>query len=131
MVAPCILVIDDESEIRQLVGEYLETVGYTVHTAASGSEALSLLDSRPDPIDLAFVDWNLPGISGRDLIQAIGTRFPETRIILTTGDPPETLPTGSASLGWSDVVLKPFRLRHLRDSIAKALAPEGSLRTGP
>jgi DNA-binding response OmpR family regulator len=131
MDAQRIMVIDDEFEIRTLICEYLETIGYQVTIAASGTEALSLLDSDPAFCDLALVDWNLPGISGRDVIEAIRHRSPGTRIVVTTGDPPESLRSNSLPPPWSDVVLKPFGLRQLRDCIAGVLALEIENSTSP
>ena len=116
-----ILIVDDESEIRSVVSEYLEAKGFRVQVAASGAEALSLMETAAEPYALALVDWHLPGISGRDLSLAIQARAPQTVVIITTGDPPKSIRIHKSTDTWVDLVLKPFSLRHLCDRIQNAL----------
>ena len=126
-----IVVIDDELEIRSVVTEYLQAIGYDVFEAASGIEALSLFEPTEKPVDIALVDWNLPGISGRDVIKAIESRSPETVVVVTTGDSPESMNHRREAENWADVVHKPFGLRQLRDRLATALQFADIDPTGP
>src|SRR5882724_5023954 len=67
-----LLIVDDDSEIRSLLAEQLEAVGYTVHTAANGAEMYSLLNGTA--IDLIILDLNLPGQNGLTLCRETRTR---------------------------------------------------------
>ena len=64
----------DSSSVRSMSGE-------TPQALASGREALSELKRRPNHYDVALVDWNLPGISGRDVILDLKERSPSTRVL--------------------------------------------------
>lgn len=67
-----ILVVEDESVIRQLIVETLEDLGYRMLEAADGSAALRILQS-PQRIDLLVTDIGLPGLNGRQLADAART----------------------------------------------------------
>jgi CheY-like chemotaxis protein len=61
---PCILIVDDEREIRETIAMILEGYGYSVHEASDGGEALRCLRSgRPHP-DLILLDLMMPGMNG-------------------------------------------------------------------
>lgn len=64
-----ILVVDDEEPICTLVKELLQGAGYSVRIALNGNEALAKL--RAEKVDLALVDFFMPGMSGRELCEAI------------------------------------------------------------
>ena len=80
-----ILVVDDEPVVRGLVAELLGDAGHEVVTAASGEEALGLLDG----IDLLVCDAGLPGISGEAVVETARERRPKLPGVLMTGDPAE------------------------------------------
>jgi DNA-binding response OmpR family regulator len=65
----CILVVDDEENIRESLREILTMAGYSVITAASGREALQYTD-RGD-ISLLLVDLSMPGMSGEELLRTL------------------------------------------------------------
>ncbi len=118
-----ILVIEDESELRALLTEFLGRGGHSVIALGSGREALELLQSQVSRVDAAIIDWHLPGISGRDVIEAILDRFPNTPIIITTGDLNERLRVGGADEKAVEVLFKPYSLRALRSRV-EVLAAE-------
>ena len=118
-----ILVIEDESELRALLGEYFSRAGHRVTAVGSGREALELLQSDLSRIDAAIIDWHLPGISGRDVIASIRDRFPQLPIIITTGDLNERLRVGGSAENAVELLFKPYSLRALRSRV-EALAAE-------
>ncbi|MEO7327943.1 MAG: sigma-54 dependent transcriptional regulator [Minicystis sp.] len=67
-VAPTILVVDDERNIRRTLELVLRGEGYAVTEAGSAEEALRLLEGGESPVDLAIIDIMLPGMSGLDLL---------------------------------------------------------------
>ena len=80
-----VLVVDDEGLLRELARAQLESAGYQVVTAADGPSALDCLAERPD-IRLVFSDVLMPGgLTGVELAAEVRTRFPTTRVLLTSG----------------------------------------------
>jgi CheY-like chemotaxis protein len=78
-----ILVVDDEPEMRRLIGGYLRDIEhYTVSEAGNGFEALGLMAVRP--FDLIISDINMPGMRGFELLDIVRERFPAMRRILIT-----------------------------------------------
>jgi CheY-like chemotaxis protein len=79
-----ILVVDDEKEVREILAEALEDLGYRVATAASGEEALPVLRNGHD-VRLVITDVRMPGMSGLELADAIRERWPEVKVVLISG----------------------------------------------
>jgi two-component system, cell cycle sensor histidine kinase and response regulator CckA len=80
-----ILLVEDETVVRQLVAEILETSGYAVLTAADGPSALELVRRHSDPIDLLLTDVVMPGMSGPDVAQAVMSLRPGTHVLYMSG----------------------------------------------
>src|SRR5258706_5384412 len=78
----CVLIVDDEAEIRESLKTLLELEGYEVETAANGDEGLSKLGERP--FDLVLLDLALPGRSGIDLLPEIRALDAELPVIIIT-----------------------------------------------
>ncbi|MDP2168290.1 MAG: response regulator [Thermodesulfovibrionales bacterium] len=64
-----ILIVDDENECRESLGELLRFAGYRVATAASGEDALGILRDRTINIRLMLVDFMMPGMNGEEFIR--------------------------------------------------------------
>lgn len=106
-----ILVVEDESNLREQLRRQLEKKGYSVDAAADGDEGLFL--GREYPMDLAIIDLGLPGISGIDLIRRLRTlqrTFPI--LILTARDAWQDKVEGLES-GADDYLTKPFHAEEL------------------
>jgi signal transduction histidine kinase/ActR/RegA family two-component response regulator len=83
--AECILVVEDDDALRAYTMEILGELGYRVLQAASGAEALDILD-REKGIDLLFTDIVMPGgINGRQLADEAARRRPGLKVLFTTG----------------------------------------------
>ena len=82
---PTVLVVEDETLIRELVAEELEEAGYTVVIANDADQAIAILEARQD-IHLVFTDIDMPGsMDGLKLAAAVRDRWPPVHIIITTG----------------------------------------------
>lgn len=77
-----ILLVDDEEDLLDVLGEYLAEQGLTVTTAQSGAQALELLASYP--FDLLLSDINMPGMKGFELLQRASRDFPHVKRALIT-----------------------------------------------
>ena len=80
-----ILVIDDEANILQATKEMLETLGYTVFTASSGPEGLSLLKQNSECIDMVILDMIMPRMKGSETYFEIKKIKPTQKILLSSG----------------------------------------------
>ena len=114
-----VLVIDDDSGIR----EYLETLaarqGYGVYTAEDGESALAELDQvRPDIITLDAV---LPGIDGLETLRRLKQRAPEIPVVMLSGHGQPRTIVEAMRLGAADFLRKPFEVEELELAFDKAL----------
>ncbi|MBI5556152.1 MAG: response regulator [Deltaproteobacteria bacterium] len=80
-----LLVVDDESSIRDLVRDTLEPLGYDVLLAGSGEQALELCKTLECKIDLLITDVIMPGMNGKKLAEALAGSHPETRVLFMSG----------------------------------------------
>src|SRR5207244_1797781 len=78
-----VLIVDDEEVLRDVLETVLRREGFDVILAASGEEALSVLDVDAD-VDLVILDVMLPGISGIDTLRAIRISNPQLPVIVIT-----------------------------------------------
>ncbi len=117
---PRILVVDDEVTTRLSLAELLRLEGYEVQIAASGEEALALLDQEA-PFDLMVVDIKMPGIDGLQLTEAVQQRSPDTVLILLTAF--GSLETAIQALrrGAHDYLLKPCPVSQILESVRQGL----------
>jgi CheY-like chemotaxis protein len=106
-----ILVVDDDSDVRELMAEFLEGAGFTVLSAMGGYEALRLLHERPD-ISLLLTDIRMPDMSGLELAGQAKAGNPALHVVLTSGYfLPQPVPYR--------FIRKPFRLFEL-ESVVRA-----------
>lgn len=113
-----VLLVDDEELGRLCTADVLVDLGYDVIEAASGEQALRLLDEGPAP-DVLVTDYLMPGMSGADLAQAVRARKPGLPILIVFGyaNPDGIAPDLSR-------LRKPFRSAELAQSIANLVRQE-------
>jgi len=113
-----ILVVDDESWVRNTVRSYLEAAGFRVVTAANGREAVDQFAvCRPM---LVILDWMLPEIDGPEVAQRI-RRDSDVPIIMLTARSEEDDRIQGLELGADDYVVKPFSTRELEARVRAVL----------
>ena len=86
-----ILIVDDEEVLRDVLDAVLRREGFEVAMAASGEEALAVLD-EDDNIDLVILDIMLPGISGIDTLRALRISNPSLPVIIISSERPSPSP---------------------------------------
>jgi DNA-binding response OmpR family regulator len=125
MTAPTVLLVDDDSRLREIVAMALEDEGYGVRTADSAEEAVEALE-RDDP-DLLILDVMLPGKDGFELCREIRTRSPVPILMLTAKTDTVDVVVGLES-GADDYVTKPFVTKELvariRALLRRSRSPE-------
>jgi two-component system, OmpR family, response regulator len=108
-----VLIVDDEPHVRQLLADFLTTVGDEVAAAATGEEALEVVPIfQPDVI---LTDMVMPGLSGADVLNALRRAGVTVPVILISGQS-ITMPGGFFAL-----LRKPFDLRKLAEVVTAAM----------
>ncbi len=113
-----ILVADDEDSIRWVLSKALAKKGFSVDLAASGGEALALLQKHS--YGLAVLDIKMPDISGLDLLSHIHKERPETLVIIITAETTMKNAVEAMKRGAFDYITKPFDLDVLDATVLKA-----------
>jgi two-component system, OmpR family, response regulator ResD len=120
-----VLVVDDESIVREVVVRYLEREGFTTLEAADGDHARALLESNT--LDLVVLDVMLPGTDGLELCRWIRARS-SLPVIMLTARGEEADRIVGLELGADDYVTKPFSPRELavrvRTVLRRAVPPD-------
>lgn len=117
-----LLLVDDEPDLLDVVGDVLRAHGYTIVSCSSGREARARI-SGPPTLDLAIIDWSLPDVSGRDLLLDLASRQPQARVIVMTGYGEAMVSSSLVNERVMAVVRKPFRMRELLDLLASVPKP--------
>jgi len=120
-----LLVVDDEPELRSLLGEYFGRHAYTVRCAADAAQARTMIaESAPD---LAILDVNMPGENGLSLARWLREAHPGTAIVMLTTAGESVDRIVGLELGADDYVPKPFEMRELlarvRAVLRRAMQP--------
>ncbi|MFO7497321.1 MAG: ATP-binding protein [Desulfobacterales bacterium] len=120
-----ILVVDDMPEQRQIATMMLEKLGYTVNTAASGSEAVDYV--AENPVDLVVLDMIMdPGIDGLETYQQIKSLHPDQKAVIASGFSETDRVKAAIELGVSEYVRKPYSLEKIGLSVRRVLGPAES-----
>ena len=109
-----VLIVDDQPAIRELLTSWISREGYQTAQAADAEAALDEMILRP--AEVVFCDVQMPGQGGFWLAERLRERFPETAIILATGDG-NIPPVISMQTGVVEYLLKPFS----REAVLKAV----------
>jgi response regulator RpfG family c-di-GMP phosphodiesterase len=114
-----VLIVDDETGVRDLMSRWLEAGGYVVKTAASADEALDRLAAAPAAV--ALCDIRMPGHDGLWLAERIRREYPETAVIMATGVQDVASAVESIRQGAIDYLTKPFGRGRLREAVSRGL----------
>ncbi len=116
-----VLVVDDESGVRQVLVNYLSGIGYAVDSAQDGSDALEKLEE--EPFDLVITDLKMPNMDGRALLQIMADRYPEIPKLVLTGYSTDGDIIHALQTGASDFITKPIMdFAILQHAVEKAIA---------
>jgi CheY-like chemotaxis protein len=120
---PCVLLVDDEPVVREVLAAELGEAGYEVAESENGESALKLLD-RGSEVDILVTDLAMPGIDGVALIRAAQGRRPGLPAILITGYAGDAavLAVGTTVGGAYALLRKPVTAAQLADQVAASLA---------
>lgn len=115
-----ILVVDDEDSLRFFLSEELESEGYKVYTAASGPEAMEFLKNQP--VDLAIIDFQMPGLTGIELMEQMQSLDDVPELIMLTAHATLETSIEALRLGSCDFLLKPYDVEELLRGVKTAMS---------
>ncbi|MGB6481928.1 MAG: sigma-54 dependent transcriptional regulator [Candidatus Acidiferrales bacterium] len=116
---PSILIVDDESGIRQSLGSLLRDEGYEVDSVASGEECLTAVDRRS--FDLILLDVWLPGIDGLATLERLNEREAIPMVVMISGHGKIETAVRATKLGAFDFIEKPLSLEKTVLAVKNAL----------
>jgi len=118
-----ILVVDDFSTMRRIIRNILKQLGYSnIEEAEDGDAAFEKL--KEADYDFVVTDWNMPNMTGLDLLKAIRTneRLKDLKVLLVTAEAEKENVVQAAQAGVNDYVVKPFTADVLEQKIARIFA---------
>jgi CheY-like chemotaxis protein len=117
-----ILVIEDNDEIRSVIGEILDFEGYAVRTASNGKEGMALFESEELP-DLVILDLNMPVMTGEEVIKAMGEdeRLSSIPIVVISAHLKSA--RGRSGRGVAALICKPFNMEDLLPVLERHVRP--------
>ncbi len=126
MNLPKILLIDDDPVVRSLISNILRKKGYEVILAKEGQEGLEV--AKREVPDLVITDYQMPGISGIDVLTQMNEINPKTPVIILTAYGDATLTIKSIQTGAFDFIEKPINPKELLETVKNGLSTLGSVR---
>ncbi|MFC7459612.1 response regulator [Hydrogenophaga defluvii] len=127
-----VLVAEDMEEMRSILVRLLQALGFKqVRAVRNGEEAWLLLQQVPDAFDLVLCDWNMPRMTGRELLERVRSdaQLAPLPFVMITGENSTKQVHSAISGGVTDFILKPFSAAQLEARITRVLnqsdAPPG------
>ncbi|HEY5118496.1 MAG TPA: response regulator [Anaerolineales bacterium] len=121
-----VLVVDDNENARQVLGDLLGSMSFKVDQAESGKAAISAVDRAEEqgmPYEIVFLDWQMPGMDGNETAKQLKelplSRMPHMMMVTAYGR--EEVIKGAEEAGIEDVLIKPVSASLLFDSVVRIL----------
>lgn len=109
-----VLVVEDQPEARAMVKNMLAEMGVNqIFESADGKEAMSFLDMAPDLVNLVLCDWNMPGMTGVELLRQLRSVDTSMPFLMVTGRSDLDSVMEAKTSGVTGYISKPFSVRQL------------------
>lgn len=104
-----VLLVEDQSEVRAMVRNMMTEMGITqIFESSDGQEALEFIGSSSDRADLIVCDWNMPSMTGIELLRQLRTTDPDIPFLMVTGRGDMDSVVEAKSSGVTAYICKPF-----------------------
>ncbi len=117
-----LLIVDDEEMLVELLRRIVVRLGYHAISALSVKEALEIYEAQKETIDLIITDLVMPDVGGKALALELLQKYPNVRILISTGFSAMDEIHELLELGVRGVVMKPYQADQLNSSIQAALS---------
>ncbi len=117
-----ILLVEDEDPVRAVNARALAARGYTVLEAASGVEALQVIEAQTTPVDLVVSDVVMPEMDGPTLLGELRKRYPGLKVIFVSGYAEDAFKRNLPEGEEFNFLAKPFTLKQLVEAVKQAMA---------
>jgi PAS domain S-box-containing protein len=116
-----VLVVEDEEDVREVVGRLVATLGYDVVEARDGVEALEQLRHLGDGIQVVLLDLTMPKLDGEETLRKIREIYPSLAVVLMSGFSEHEIGSRFAGQGLAGFLAKPFTLETLAERLRAAI----------
>ncbi len=128
-VAPTLLIVDDDDNLRTRMMRAMSARGYSACEAATGAVALAL--AAHEPLDFAVVDLRLPDMTGLEVVRGLKATSPQTRVVVLTGYGSIATALEAMRLGADDYLAKPVDADDVNRALTGTAAPIETVQTVP
>lgn len=119
--AGTVLLVEDQPAVAETAREMLEALGYDVHVAGSGGEALELFARHRNGVSLVILDMIMPGLSGSETYDRLKEMDPGIKVILCSGYSIEGQAARILERGCNSFIQKPFTISELSEKLMEVL----------
>jgi PAS domain S-box-containing protein len=119
----CVLLVDDDPDVRKPLRETLELLGYTVVEAPDGPEAIERFGRAPDAVDVVLLDLVMPKMGGEEVLRALRGIRPDVPIVISSGFAQEEVARRLSSARVDGVLAKPWTVDQLSGVLARVRRP--------
>ncbi len=120
-----VLVMDDEDVVREVSGEMLRALGYTVEFAKNGTEAVALYQAAFEarrPFDLVIMDLTIPGgMGGKEAVQQLRHLDPKIKAIVSSGYSNDPIMADYPAHGFKGVIVKPYDIANFSRTLSEVM----------
>jgi len=112
-----VLLVDDEEIVIGVGSQMLQRLGYSVLTAANGSEAVDIYRNNQNMIGLVILDMIMPGLEAGDIYDQLRALNPDVKVLLSSGYSLDQKAKAILERGCSGFIQKPFNMKILEEKI--------------
>ncbi len=117
-----VLYVDDDPVMVTLVDALLRRAGYTVQCFEDARAAIDELQARPEAVDLVVTDYNMPGLSGLDVVRAVRALRPRLPVVISSGYLSEDIRAAAQREGVTELLQKEYSTEQLVPLVQRVLA---------
>ncbi len=129
--AETLMLVEDETQVRELEVKMLKQLGYQVLAAANGEEALDVSQAHPGKISLLVTDVVMPNMSGKQVAEALLSHRPDLRVLYLSGYTENTIGHHGVLDSSVDFLTKPFTREALARKVREILSRQGPTQEQP
>ena len=118
-----ILIVDDSTTMRRIVKRSVDEMKQEALEAADGAQALKIVEERGDAIQLVILDWNMPGMTGLDVLKTIkaNPKHAAITVMMLTSEADQNCVVDALKAGAQNYLTKPFDAKMLTLKIQESL----------